>query len=55
MTMQSGAQIPPDFSIGFGTEVEERGVNVVVLVVFALVLAVVLYLAQRKRKAKKRA
>ena len=24
--MQSGTQIPPDFSVGYGTPVEERGV-----------------------------
>ena len=42
--MQSGSEIPPDFSTGYGTDPEERGSNVVVGLVFlALVVAVVVY------------
>ena len=46
----------PDFSVGFGSEIEESSgsfVNVSWLVVFALVLAAVGYLVWRK-KGKKR-
>ena len=48
--MQSASQVPPDFSIGYGSELEEQGVNLAALVVFALVIAVVVYLVQRKGK-----
>ena len=51
--MQS-QQIPPDFSIGFGTEVENvGGCQLAGAVFLALVIAVCIYFAWRG-KAKKR-
>ena len=50
--MQS-QQLPPDFHIGYGTEVEESGdwFGFIGLAALALVVAVAVYLA-RKRKGK---
>ena len=49
--MQSGSRVPPDFSIGYKTDVEEGGGNGLV---FALVLAVGAFLVWLKRSAKRR-
>ena len=50
--MQS-QQIPPDFQIGYGAEVEEGGSQLVGVVFLALLAAVVVYCVWRW-KAKKR-
>ena len=47
--MQSGSQVLPDFSIGYGTEIEERGVNLPALLVFVLIVATVLFLLGRRK------
>ena len=56
--MQSGSQIPPDFSIGYGTEVEEGvGVGWPDIAAFLAVcspLLIVAWLSYRKRKAGKK-
>ncbi|HVG72913.1 MAG TPA: hypothetical protein VM819_18500 [Vicinamibacterales bacterium] len=51
--MQSGSQIPPDFSIGYGTEIEESGgwPNLG-LVILTLVVAA-FYLVRRRKAGKK--
>ena len=52
--MQSGSQIPPDVSIGYGTDPEERGNSLVVGLVFlALVVAVVVYGIRAARSGKR--
>lgn len=54
---QDTSTVPPDFQIGFGSEIEEGGTwsTDVSLVFLVLVCAVVAYVIQaRKRKAKKR-
>ena len=45
----------PDFSVGYGTEVEDGGdwSAWAVLVIVAPVIAVVVYFVRRKRKGKK--
>ena len=50
--MQS-EQIPPDVTIGYGTDPRESGSHVVGLVFLALVVAVVVYLV-RQWKVRKR-
>jgi len=52
--MQSGSQIPPDFSIGYGTEVEEGVVgwpDIAAFLVVSTPLLIVAWLSYRKRKA----
>jgi hypothetical protein len=53
-TLQS--QVPPDFSIGFGTEVEEEsGVfNGLPLLALAVVVLLAFYMIRRRRKAGKK-
>lgn len=54
--MQSGSQIPPDFSIGYGTEVEE-GVGWPAIAAFLVIcsaLFIVAWLSYRRRKSGKK-
>lgn len=53
----SASQVPPDFSIGYGTEIEEEVFDVNGLLLALLLAAVVLmtaYAIRRRRKAGKK-